>query len=109
MSWRVAFAFGRIARNRFGRSNERTKIARRANKQLRRDFGAGRGVRGRGHGDRLDAVERLDDLAQAQVFRPEIVAPLRDAMRLVDREKIDRGLLQIGDHYPSRSSRSGAI
>ena len=25
MSWRVASAFGRIARNRFGRSNERTK------------------------------------------------------------------------------------
>ena len=65
MSWRVASDFGRIARNRFGRSNERTKICGPADKQPVRDFGSGRGVRRRGHADRLDPVESFGDLAQA--------------------------------------------
>ena len=34
-------------------------------------------------------VERLRGFPQAHVFRAEIVAPLRDAMRLVDGEEID--------------------
>ena len=65
--------------------------------QLFRDFRSRRGVRGRGHRDHLDAAERFGDLAQAQIFRAEVVAPLRDAMRLVDGEKIDPGLPQGGD------------
>ena len=72
------------------------------------DLGAGRSVRGRGHGDRLDAAERLGDLAQAQIFRPEVVAPLRDAMGLVDGET-DRSATSLSAaRTSSRSSRSGA-
>ena len=44
----------------------------------------------------LRPPERLRDLAQPQVFGPEIVAPLRDAMGLVDREQIDR---QSAQHF----------
>ena len=108
MSWRVASDFGRIARKRFGRSNERTKTWGGRTNSLVGDFGSGRGVRRRGHADRLDAVESFCDLTQAQILRPEVVAPLRDAMRLVDGEKIDRDLL-IAATMSSRNSRSGAI
>ena len=97
MSWRVASDFGRIARKRLGRSNERTKTFGRPDKQPVRDFGPGRGVRRRGHADRLDAMEGFRDLAQAQILRPEVVAPLRDAVRLVDGEKIDRDSAHRGD------------
>ena len=65
--------------------------------QLLGDFRPRRLVRGRGHRDHLDALERFRDLAQAQIFRAEIVTPLRDAMRLVDGEKIDLDLPQGGD------------
>ena len=86
MSWRVASAFGRMARKRFGRSNERTKTRGAADEQLLGDFVPCRLVRGRRHRDHLDALQRFRDLAQAQIFRAEIVAPLRDAMRFVDGE-----------------------
>ena len=62
------------------------------------DLGAGRRVRGRRDGDRLDAVQRLGDLAQPQIFGTEIVSPLRDAMRLVDGEKVDRSAAQFVEH-----------
>ena len=76
------------------RADEHPRLA---NEQFGDDLGAGRRVGGRRHRDRLDAAERLDDLAQPQIFRPKIVPPLRDAMRLVDREKIDRGVSDHGD------------
>jgi hypothetical protein len=66
--------------------------------QLLGDFRPRRLVCGRRHSDHLDAWERFRDLAQTQIFRAEIVTPLRDAMRLVDREKIDLDLPQSGDH-----------
>ncbi len=68
-----------------------------ADEQLLGDFRPRRLVRGRGHRDHLDARKRFRDLAQAQIFGAEIVAPLRDAMRFVDGEKIDLGLPQGGD------------
>ena len=68
-----------------------------ADEQLVGDFRPGRSVRRRGHGDRLDAMEGFHDLTQAQIFGAEVVAPLRDAVRLVDGEKIDRGPPQGGD------------
>ena len=93
----MASAFGRMARNRFGRSNERTKIlGRRTN-----SFSA-ISARVGSSAVAVTAIiwtpwKRFRDLAQAQIFRAEIVAPLRDAMRLVDGEKIDLSLPQGGD------------
>ena len=97
MSWRVASAFGRMARNRFGRSNERTKTLGRRTNSFSAISSLCRGVRGRRHRDHLDARQRFRDLAQAEIFRAEIVAPLRDAMRFVDGEQIDLSLPQGGD------------
>jgi hypothetical protein len=53
------------------------------------DLGAGLGIGGRGERDGLDAVEEAPQLADAQVVGAEVVAPLADAMRLVDGEQAD--------------------
>ncbi len=42
---------------------------------------------GRGEGEHRRAPERLDRRAEPQVLRPEVVAPLGDAVRLVDHEQ----------------------
>src|SRR5580658_8531102 len=47
-----------------------------------------RGAGGKG-GDR-DRGETLAQHAELAVFRPELVAPLRNAVRLVDREELER-------------------
>ena len=59
-------------------------------KQALDDIPARRRVGSRRHRDRLGTSQGLGDFAQAQVLGAEIVAPLRDAMGLVDREQIDR-------------------
>ena len=47
-------------------------------------------VRGRGGAEHGDAVRQpLDHLRQAPVVRPEVVAPVRDAVRLIDDEEPD--------------------
>ena len=76
------------------RAHEHLRLA---HEQFRGDLRTGRSVRRRRDGDGLKAAERLGDLAQPQIFGPEIVAPLRDAMSLVDGETIDRGVPQVGD------------
>ena len=68
-----------------------------AHEQFRCDLRTGRRVGGRRNGDGLKAAERLGDLAQTQIFGPEVVAPLRDTMGLVDGETVYRGVPQIGD------------
>ncbi len=50
--------------------------------------------RGRGRGHHRRAAERLDRAVQPQVVRPEVVAPLRHAVRLVDHEQRDLPLRQ---------------
>ena len=65
-----------------------------ADEQLCNDLRACWSIRGRGHGDRLDPAERLDNLAQAQIFGPEVMSPLRHAMGLVNRKTIDGGVSQ---------------
>ena len=102
----MASALGRIARNRFGRSNERTKTrGRRTN-----SFPAISSLVG-SSAVAVTAIiwtlERFRDLAQAQIFRAEIVAPLRDAMRFVDGETIDLAFRKAAI-VSSRMSRSGA-
>ena len=47
-------------------------------------------------------------VAERQVFGPEVVAPLRDAMRLVDRQQRDLGALEQLDACRASASRSGA-
>ena len=51
------------------------------------DFLAGAHVRRGGQGDARHAGEQLGELAQLQVFRAEVMAPLRHAVRLVDGEQ----------------------
>ncbi len=51
-------------------------------------------VRGRGERDERDAGEELAQRAELDVLRAEVVAPLRDAVRLVDREERERQLPQ---------------
>ena len=96
-SWRVASAF-RPHRQKQVRAVERThedpwSAARTAARRSR----PARRVRGRGHRNRLDAIERVRDLAQAQIFGAEIAAPLRDAMGFVNGETVDLRPAQGGD------------
>ena len=50
------------------------------------DLAVGRGGRGGGEGEARDAGEALGEVAQREVVGPEVVAPLRHAVRLVDRD-----------------------
>ena len=59
--------------------------------ELAGDVAAGRDVGGRRQRDGLDVAEAAADVAEERVFGSEIVAPLRDAMRLVDGEQANAG------------------
>ena len=48
------------------------------------------------------AAELLDERAEPQVVRPEVVAPLADAVRLVDHEQRRRRLLQLRERLRPR-------
>ena len=67
---------------------------RRAHEQLGDDIAAGGRIGGRGQGDDLRAAELRLDGAQRQVFGSKVVAPLRDAVRLVDRQQAHIGALE---------------
>lgn len=54
-------------------------------------------VGGRGQRDDLAGADRLAHLAERQIFGPEVMAPLRDAMRLVNRHEPDAGAAQQRD------------
>ena len=62
--------------------------------QLRLNIGARGGVRRGGERHRLHAAERRLHGAQRGIFGAEVVAPLRDAVRLIDRQQRDLGLFQ---------------
>ena len=51
---------------------------------------------------------RSGDHREADIFRAKVVAPLRDAMRLVDRKQRDVGLAEQARGSAASSSRSGA-
>ena len=55
------------------------------------DLAAGQRVGGGGEGDARHAREVRGDIGDPQVLRAEVVAPLRHAVRLVDREQRDAG------------------
>ncbi len=48
-------------------------------------------------------------LADPQVVGAEVVAPLADAMRLVDGEERERSIRSGGSQVPAAASRSGAM
>jgi len=64
-----------------------------------------RGRRGQRHHRRVPQL--LDHRTQAQVVRPEVMAPLRHAMRLVDDEQADRDLAQPVDDLGPRQLLGG--
>ncbi len=55
------------------------------------DLVAGAGIGAGGDRDDRRVAERVGGGAQLHVFRAEVVAPLRDAMGLVDRQAVDAG------------------
>ena len=72
---------------------------RRPRKELFQNVGARRGVRGGGEGDGLYAAERRLNSPERRVFRTKIMAPLRDAVRLVDREQRDLGAREQAERF----------
>ncbi len=67
---------------------------------------AGDGVGGGGQGDPWDVREPLVQLGQPQVLRPEVVPPLRHAVRLVDGEQRDAvPVVQCREQLPERGSQ----
>jgi len=58
------------------------------------DLLASQFVRGRGERHARHAGKTLGDDGEPDIFRAEIVSPLRDAMSLVDRKQRDPGLLE---------------
>ena len=52
------------------------------------------GRSGRGQGEHRRRAEGLDGAAELEIRRPEVVAPLRDAVRFVDHDQIDQHAVQ---------------
>src|SRR5438067_707422 len=65
--------------------------------ELRDDVAPGGRVGGGGERDHLQPAERLAQAGERPVFGPEIMTPLRDAMRLVDGQPLDAGRLETFD------------
>ncbi|OQC21505.1 MAG: hypothetical protein BWX70_03219 [Verrucomicrobia bacterium ADurb.Bin070] len=80
---------------------DRRRLARRfAQPQLPYDILAHVGCGGGGHGQHPYGAELGQHLFQIEVVRPEIMAPLTDAVRLVDREERYLGLRQYFSEPP---------
>ena len=82
-------AFGSNARKRFGRSKPRRNSTGGALNSLAAMSARVSRVRRRREGGRLHVAEFLPERSDRQVVRPEIVAPLADAVRLVDGKEGD--------------------
>ena len=67
---------------------------RRAREEPRDDIGAGGRPRRRGDGEDGRRAEPLGEFAEPRIIGPELMAPMRDAMRLVDREQPHAGAAQ---------------
>ena len=76
----------------------------RAAEKLLDDIRARRGVGRRGERDGLHAAKLCLHLAERRIFRTEVVAPLRDAMRLVDRQQRDLGALEQIERFGSHQA-----
>ena len=81
----------------FGRSKLATKLRRAVKPEPLDDLLARQLVGGRGQRDARHVGKALGDHRQADIFRAEIVPPLRYAMRLVDGEQRDIGPAEQGE------------
>ena len=72
---------------------------RRPRKELFENVGSRRGIRRGGESDGLHAAQRGLNGAERRVFRTKIVAPLRDAVRLVDGEQRDLGAREQAERF----------
>ncbi len=90
----------------FGAREAVNELERAAQAQLELDILAGAGVRRGRDGQARDLGEDLGQAAEHAVFGPEVVAPLADAVRLVDGGQGDRAIGQAlqhpGLHQPFR-------
>ena len=75
--------------------------------QRMQDVGAGARIRGGGQRDARHAGEAFRQAGERAVFRPELVAPLRDAMRLVDGEQRELADATADPSCRCASNRSG--
>ncbi len=87
LSERPLLAFGRQAQFRPGEGGD--ELVGVLKLQLRADILAGAGVGGGGDGQARDPGEELGQAAQHAVFGAEVVAPLADAVGLVDGDQGD--------------------
>ena len=89
---------------------ERTdELARILQRQPFDDLAPGRGVGGRGQRDPRDVRPAFVQQGQLAVLGAEIVAPLRDAMRLVDGEQRDRRAFQQGQEARGQQPLRGDV
>ena len=86
----------------------RRDVHRLAQPEARHDVPRHLGRRGgRGGQDRLRA-EPARRVGEPEVLRPEVVPPLRDAVRLVDHEEADLARARMRSRKPGEANRSGA-
>ena len=91
---RPARGTGTTANVRFGPVEAGRDADRLAQAQAPLDVGGDLRRRGRGRRDDRLRAEPARRVGEAEVVGPEVVAPLRDAVRLVDDEEADRHLAQ---------------
>ena len=92
-----------------GRSKLETNDARLVERQPLDDLGARLRIGGGGERNARHLRETLVQHRQLQIFRAEIVAPLRHAMGLVDGEQRDSARFEQAASMRGIISRSGAI
>ena len=100
----AAAGFGLHRQTQVGPIEPVDEHRRRAAEQPCHNIRARSGIGRRGEGDGLHAAEVGLHLAERRIFGAKIVAPLRNAMRLVDRQKRNLGALEeldrLGSHQP---------
>ncbi len=100
----AAAGFGLHRQTQVGPIEPVDEHRRPAAEQLCHNIGARSGIGRRGERDRLHAAEVGLHRAERRVFGAKIVAPLRNAMRLVDRQQRNLGALEelerLGSHQP---------
>ncbi len=95
-----AFVFLRFVRDRRDEQfqirprESRDELPRLAQTKMRQDIAAHFGRRRRREGGHLGPAERLEHLIEPEIIGPKIVAPHREAMRFIHREKRDGALAQ---------------
>ncbi len=87
----------------------RDEVLRVGQPQALGDLAVRRVGRGRGERDARDAGELLAEIAEREVVGAEVVAPLRHAVRFVDRDDAQRAALQQGARGRAREPLGGDV